>query len=173
MRCKTPWRCFGGCECQNDVNGLSRKLWVTLIVGVIAAVVEMVFVLPIQATLGATPVKVFQSIASGALGKAAFAGGLATAGLGVGIHVLVSVVAAGLFVFAADQWGALIRRPFTSGIFYGAIVYVVMNFVVIPLSAIGFSFPKSADLFALSFSVHLFAFGLPIALVARRMLRHP
>jgi len=58
----------------------------------------MVFVLPIQEFLGASPVVVFQSIASGALGEAAFHEGLAAAGLGLGVHLFISLVAAGVCV---------------------------------------------------------------------------
>jgi len=50
-------------------------------------------------------------------------------------------------------------------------VYLVMTFVVLPLSAIGFRLPKSLPLWTLSFSIHLFAFAVPIALVTRRLLR--
>jgi len=60
-----------------------------------------------------------------------------------------------------------------SGVLYGAPCYVVMTFVVIPLSRFGFSMPKTLFLFSLSFGVHLFAFGLPIALVARALLGRP
>jgi hypothetical protein len=153
-----------------ELSGSNRVLLTALAAGLAAAVVEMVFVLPIQAMLGASPVVVFQSIASGALGKAAFSGGLASAALGVGVHLLVSLVAAAVYVFTADRWPALLRRPFSGGILFGLAVYVVMNFGVVPLSRIGFHLPKSPELLALSLSIHLFAFGLPIGLVARAML---
>jgi uncharacterized membrane protein YagU involved in acid resistance len=153
--------------------GVGRKLWVSLAAGIVAAVVEMAVVLPIQAKLGATPAQVFQSIAAGAVGKAAFAGGAQTVALGVLVHTLVSLVAAALFVFETDRLPVLLRRPVLSGILYGAPCYVVMTFVVIPLSKIGFSMPKTLFLFSLSFGVHLFAFGLPIALAARAMLGKP
>jgi len=153
-----------------EVSGPNRVLRAALAAGFVAAVVEMLFVLPIQAMLGASPMVVFQSIASGALGKAALSGGLATAALGAGVHLLISLVAGGVYVVAADRWPWLLRRPFSGGILFGLAVYVVMNFGVIPLSRIGFSLPKSPELLALSLSIHLFAFGLPIGLVARAML---
>lgn len=143
----------------------------SLLAGLVAAAVEMAFVLPIQAMLGASPTIVFQSIASGALGRAAFAEGLGSAGLGLLVHILISVVAATLFVFAAIRWPVLIRRPGLSGPAFGIIVYLVMNFVVIPISAIGFHLPKSAFLGFVSFAIHLVAFGLPISLVTAAMLR--
>jgi hypothetical protein len=54
---------------------------------------------------------------------------------------------------------------------YGVVVYLVMTFVVLPLSAIGLRLPKSLPLWTLSFSIHLFAFAVPIALITRRLLR--
>ena len=57
-----------------------RMLTVALAAGLVVATVEMVFVLPIQAFgLRHSPEVVFQSIVAGALGRAAFSGGLALA----------------------------------------------------------------------------------------------
>ncbi len=146
-------------------------LRVAILAGLAAAIVEMAFVLPIQQYLGASPLVVFQSIAAGALGKSAFSEGLPAAALGVAVHLLISLVSAGAFVGAALRWPLLLRRPWLSGMLYGVAVYLVMTFVVLPLSAIGFRLPKSLPLWTLSFSIHLFAFAVPIALVARRLLR--
>jgi hypothetical protein len=154
-------------------NGLARKLSVTLAAGVAAAVVEMMVVLPIQMKLGASPGVVFQSIAAGALGRSAYAGGAATVALGIFFHTLISLVAAGLYVFATDRLPVLLRRPVSMGLLYGVACYLVMTFGVIPLSRLGFALPKTLWLFSLSFGTHLFAFGLPIALVARLLLSAP
>ncbi|HZZ66623.1 MAG TPA: hypothetical protein VFE18_00475 [Phenylobacterium sp.] len=154
-------------------NDLARKLWVTLAAGVAAAVVEMMVVLPIQMKLGASPGVVFKSIAAGALGRNAFAGGAATVGLGVFFHTLISLVAAGLYVFATDRLPVLLRRPVSMGLLYGVACYVVMTFGVIPLSRLTFALPKTLLLFSLSFGTHLVAFGLPIAVVARLLLSAP
>ncbi len=67
-----------------------------LIAGLAASVIEMVFVLPIQALLGHSPMLVFQSIASGVSGTAAYRGGMASALAGVGWHVLISLISAGM-----------------------------------------------------------------------------
>ncbi|HEY3950753.1 hypothetical protein [Phenylobacterium sp.] len=153
------------------MTDIPRKLWISLVVGLIAAVVEMAVVLPIQAKLGASWERVFQSIAAGAVGgKTALAGGLPMALLGVFFHTLISVVAAGLYVFASDRLPVLLRRPVTMGLLYGVACYVVMTFGVIPLSKLHFALPKTPLLFSLSFGTHLVAFGLPIALAARWLL---
>jgi hypothetical protein len=159
---------------RERTDDVGRKLVAALAAGVAAAVVEMAVVLPIQAMLGVSPELLFQSIAAGAVGKrAAFSGGLPMAALGAGFHLLISLVAAGFYAFAAGRWPILLRRPVVMGILYGVPCYLVMSFVVIPLSTLGFSFPKSPGLFALSFGTHLLAFGLPIGLVVRAVLDAP
>ncbi len=142
----------------------------SLLAGLAAATSEMIFVLPIQAALGTSKILIFQSIARGVLGRAAFSDGFASAALGLFVHVLVSVVTAAIYLYAAVRRPALIRRPFLSGMAVGIVAYLVMNFVVIPLSAIGFHLPKSVFLGLVSFAIHLFAFGLPIALASKVLL---
>ena len=150
-----------------------RVAYVSVAAGMLAALVEMGFALPIQYRLGASPIVVFQSIASGALGRAAFSQGGSAVLLGVGVHLLISLVSAALFTVAALRWDLLRRRPVANGVLYGVVVYVMMTFVVIPLSAIGFRWPKSLPLLLTSLSVHMFAFGVPIAVVCARLLKGP
>jgi len=56
------------------------------------------------------------------------------------------------------------------GMVYGVLVYLIMTFVVVPLSAIGFRPPRSLILMLTSLAVHVFAFGLPISLVVSTLL---
>lgn len=52
---------------------------------------------------------VWQYIASGALGMAAFEGGIATALLGVLFHLIISLIIAGVFIVGADRSPILCR----------------------------------------------------------------
>ncbi len=143
---------------------------VSLLAGLSAAVIEMIFVLPIRYWLvGATPAVVFQFIASGALGKRAFEEGTYSVLLGVGVHTLISIVSAAVFTIAALRWDWLRRHVVLSGSACGIVAFLVMSFIVLPLSAIGLSLPRSPALFALSLSIHMFAFGVPIAVVCARL----
>jgi hypothetical protein len=143
---------------------------ISLVAGLSAAVIEMVFVLPIRYWLGATPAAVFQSIASGALGRRAFEAGTYSVLLGIGAHTLISLVSAALFTIAALRWNWLRRHAVLSGSAYGILAFLVMSFIVLPLSAIGLSLPRSPALFATSLSIHMFAFGVPIAVVSARLI---
>ena len=139
----------------------------SLVAGLAAAIVELLVVLPVQGAMGAPPLLVFQSIASGWLGEAAYAGGLASALFGAALHLFISLVAAGIFVYASRVWPILVVRYLSAGLVYGALVYAVMNYVVVPLSAATFRPAAALPLIATSFAVHVFFFGLPIALVTR------
>src|SRR5262245_56537675 len=70
---------------------------------------------------------VWQYIASAILGNAAFEGGIATALLGVFIHLIISLVIAGVFILSADRIPLLRRHPIASSLLYGFGVFVVMN----------------------------------------------
>jgi len=138
-----------------------------LIAGVVAAVVEMLVVVPVQSLLGVPPLILFQSIASGWEGNAAYSGGLASALFGAALHLVISVVAAGIYVYASRIWPILVQRYVFAGLVYGALVYAVMTYVVLPLSAATFKPTTETPLMATSFAVHLFCFALPISMINR------
>jgi hypothetical protein len=70
----------------------------------------------------------------------------------------------------ARRWSLLRLRPLLVGAGYGLLLYGIMNFVVVPLSAAG---PGSKDplWITLSVAVHALLIGVPIALFARRALQ--
>ena len=123
---------------------------------------------------GVSPIRIFQSIASGLLGQPAFDHGPATALLGVALHFFIAFGIVTTYFIASRPLPALARRPLLFGPLYGLAVYVVMNFVVIPLSAVA---PRSGlppgPVLANGLLIHLLGVGLPTALCARWALRPP
>jgi hypothetical protein len=114
-----------------------------------------------------SPLVILQSIASGVLGKSAFRSGLPSAVLGLFLQEAMSVLIALIFAAAAQRLTLLKRRWFASGLAYGVVIYLVMNFIVVPLSAAPFrvtlKLPKSIeDLSA------MLLFGLIIAYLGRQ-----
>lgn len=73
---------------------------------------------------------VWQYIASGVLGNAAFEGGIATALLGVFFHLIISFVIAGVFILGADRIPLLRRYAIVGSLLYGFGVFIVMNLIV-------------------------------------------
>ncbi|HEX3701769.1 MAG TPA: hypothetical protein VHU82_00465 [Vicinamibacterales bacterium] len=136
----------------------------TLAVGTVDAIDAVV----LFGARGATPVRIFQSIASGLLGRAAFRGGLPVAGLGVAIHYFVAFGIVTTY-FVVSRRAALLRRHWAvCGMLYGIVAYGVMNLVVIPLSAIGPA-PFVLPLVVNGIAIHMFGIGIPSAWFASRV----
>jgi uncharacterized membrane protein YagU involved in acid resistance len=108
-------------------------------------------------------------IAACLVGVSALHGGLAMATLGLAIHYTITLVWSALFLFAATRISFLTRHAVVSGLVYGGLIYVVMNFVVLPLTRLP---PRSHHhpwpvLLNGVLALMLFM-GLPIALISRR-----
>ena len=115
-----------------------------------------------------SPVRIYQSVAAGLLGRDSFQGGLATAALGMCLHFFIATTAAAAYVAASTRLKLLLSQPVPCGLAFGIAVYFFMNLVVVPLSrarAGGFSWRLMVG--------HALLVGLPIALVARRRLGAP
>ena len=139
-------------------------LWGGAIAGVLDAADGVV---AFGLVLGMNPLQVLQYIASGLLGTAAFAGGLAAAALGGLIHFVIAFVAAGVYVGASRRVSALAEHPLALGAAYGVAVYLFMNDFVLPLSAVPPA-AFSAVLFLNGIVGHAIFVGIPIAWAARR-----
>ena len=123
---------------------------------------------------GSTPVSIGHSIAAGLLGSAASrAGGVPTALLGVALHYFIAFSIVTVFVLASRFIPVLVKKPVVFGILYGIAVYFFMNWVVIPLSAIGGT-PRLIfnPVFFNGILIHMFGVGLPSALFASRVSRN-
>lgn len=87
---------------------------------------------------GLSPMVILHAIASGLLGAAAFREGWSAALAGLLLQWLMSLLIAALFVAAATRLAWLERRWIPAGVAYGVVIYLVMNLVVVPLSAAPF-----------------------------------
>lgn len=119
-----------------------------------------------------TPIRVGQFIASGAIGQSAFSGGTKTALLGVAFHFLIASVATVVFYLASGKLRFLIEWPISMGLLYGVLVYLFMNFVVLPRSAITQRGAPTLSSRVTSALIIMFFVGLPIALIVRRYSKY-
>jgi uncharacterized membrane protein YagU involved in acid resistance len=85
---------------------------------------------------GRNPALIAQSIAAGLLGKAAFAGGARTVILGTVLQEAMGILIAAIYAVLLRSAPALRRRWIASGLAYGIIIFFVMNYIVVPLSAL-------------------------------------
>jgi hypothetical protein len=158
-------RSAGDAFIQGHPRALDTILYGGLVVGILDGLFALVFYWLI---LGVQPVRIFQSIAAGLLGRASYEGGTQTFLLGLLLHFVVATCIAAVYYAASLKLPVLIRHPVASGVVYGMLAYLVMNYVVIPLSAIGSRPSPPPGVFLPALAAHAFLVGLPVALLARR-----
>ena len=147
----------------------SRRSILTAIAlgGIVAATLDIGAAMLIS---GASLPQILQFIASGLIGKAAFSGDSATVALGAALQELMGLIIAAFFVLASLALPWLRRRWLAAGLAYGVAIYVVMNYVVMPLSAVG-RFPKFSPEGLIKNGLAMLAFGLIVAWFAQRHVR--
>ena len=163
--------------------------------GLIAATLDIIYAFAVYGPLsyGLSPEQVLQSVAAGWLGRdMARAGGWQTAAFGAATHIVIALTMAATYVFAARRVGTLTAKPIVAGIGYGLVLYVVMNYMIVPLSAahksqhFPFSLTEALERLGLAFKTlrpddpmilfgtiftHTIFVGVPIAWAAKRFLR--
>jgi uncharacterized membrane protein YagU involved in acid resistance len=137
--------------------------------GVIAATIDIGAASLIT---GRSPAFIMQAIAGGLLGKASFGGGIATMILGAVLQELMGILIAAIYVVFSKTVPGLLRRWIPSGLIYGIIIFFVMNYVVLPLSALK-SAPHFTPLKFVENMAAMLLFGLIVAFFGRRLVTEP
>lgn len=137
-----------------------------LIVGVVHAIIHHWIVSSLIEGYPLT--SVYQYLASAAVGNAAFEGGTSTALLGLFFHLLVSFVVAAVFILSAQRIPLLRRFAIPSALVYGIGVLLVMNGIVLPLSAVPPLPPPTTPKLIELVLEHSLVIGLPLGVLVRR-----
>lgn len=115
------------------MNARSRGFVVAALAGgIIAGTIDIAAACLIN---GRSVPSILHSIAGGLLGEQSFAGGMRTAILGALLQEAMGIVIATVFVSATRVLPALQSYWIRAGLVYGVIIFFVMNYVVVPLSA--------------------------------------
>ncbi len=142
-----------------------------LLAGFLAGTLDILYAF--ARLFGRSPEWVLQSVASGLQGAAAFAGGAASAALGLVAHYTIATGAAAVYFLASRRIGLLTSHAVIAGAIFGALVYLFMNFVVIPLSAFPYALSYPPLTVLEGFASHAVFVGIPIALSIRAAGRSP
>lgn len=148
--------------------GAPRPFYAIFVGGLIVGTIDLLYAIVVYSPH--KPILVPQTIASGLLGVKAYGGGNGTAALGVFLHFVIALGAATVYYAASRKLGFLVTRATLYGLLYGALVYLFMHYVVLPLSLA----PKGHSswfLQACEFVEHWFCVGLPIAYSVRHYSR--
>ncbi|MEO8031604.1 MAG: hypothetical protein ABJC74_10295 [Gemmatimonadota bacterium] len=142
---------------------LKSAALVALLDGILAT---MIYVVVLQVI---TVTQLFQSIAKAVLGQAAYDGGLGTEAVGLVMHFSVALTWSIIYWLLWQRWAGLRRfrdrwGPIVVGLFYGPLVWVIMDLVVMPFTH-NKPTPVSAGMFWVMLAGHVVSVGIPIAVV--------
>ena len=135
----------------------------TLLVGILDISDAFIF----YGIRGVAPTRILQGIASGVLGRTAFGMGSRSALLGLFFHFFIAFSATTAFLLASRKL-PLASHPFLYGSLFGIALYIVMNYVVLPLSKIGMRPTPPFIPLVNGVAALIFCIGIPLALIARR-----
>jgi uncharacterized membrane protein YagU involved in acid resistance len=150
---------------------LRRVLLAALIGGIVAGALDILYAFAFYGLRSVPPGRILQSVASGLLGRASYAGGLWTMGLGAVCHFAIAIVMAGTYAVMSLRFPVLREQAVVCGAAYGAMLFFIMNYVVVPLSLAIPKGPPPSPAYELGLAVHIALVGIPIALAARWALR--
>lgn len=161
-------------DAEDTVRARPRAFDTIVFGGLLIGIFDLTFAFTFYGLiLGVPPLRIFQSVAAGVLGRpAAVAGGVKTFLIGILLHFIVATCIATVYYLATLIFPALIQYAVVSGLIYGVVAYFGMKYIVLPLSAIGQrgTLPRATILIT-EIIGHAVLVGLPVALMARRSAR--
>jgi len=109
-----------------------------------------------------------RAIAAGLLGRQAIHGSAAVYVPGIALQFFIAVTAAAIYYAASRRLYFLTEHFVVCGMFYGIAVFLVMNLIVLPLSALHAMGPFQLGALIQGLVVHMLIIGLPISFSVRR-----
>lgn len=151
---------------HSSISGVQRPALATVFIGLTVGLLDGAgAVISSFARSGVTPDKVFRYVASALIGReAAYSGGGGIIALGVFLHFVVAYIWGTIFFTAYPRLAFLRHNKWLTGCAYGLFVWVMMNFIVSPLTLapkLKFSWEGAM----VGWGIHMLCVGLPIVLI--------
>lgn len=110
-----------------------------------------------------------RGVAAGLLGPGARQGGAGIWLLGLFLHFFIAMTIAAVYCLSSRRLTFLREHYFVCGLFYGMAVWLVMNLIVLPLSALHAMGPYRFHDMIQGILVHMFLIALPIAFLNAKL----
>jgi hypothetical protein len=138
--------------------------------GLSSGLIDLVYASAQRAFKGGSVLQPWKGVASGLLGSAARDGGAGIALLGIALHFVLTFGAAAILCLIVWWLPWFAKRPLITGVLFGFGFLLVMNYVILPLSAIGHPI-YVGQAFLTAILGHVIMIGLPIAWFVTRGIR--
>lgn len=141
-----------------------------LVAGLVCGLLLDLFLLAVQwpAHGAAGIVPFFQHVAATVIPKDAASATPSTAWLGLALHFAVSIMWAYGYVYLSQRQSQLISNPLVSGIWFGVLIWFVMQVVLVLAGA--FERPTFLS-FEIGMISHTIFFAIPLAFIVSRFAR--
>lgn len=150
---------------------VERRTWhLVLLGGALAGLADFIYPSVKELMAGGPWTRPWIGVASGLLGATAREGGAAMVALGVALHVVICIAAAFVLYGVVRALTFLPRHWLPLAVLHGVAVLLTMNYVILPLSAIGRSIYPLEQLHVQAFW-HIVLVGLPTGFFVARALR--
>lgn len=147
---------------QHKKNLFNIISWTALLVGTLDM---MSVVIKFYIENGTDPIPLLKYIASGIFGKDAFAGGKLMITWGIVFHYMIAFFFTLVFFLAYPIVIKWLKNKIITGIVYGAVTWIIMNRIVVPLSNVP-SPPFDLAQAIIAAVILICMIGIPVALVA-------
>ncbi len=155
------------------LHQIAHSALTVALAGVAAGAIDLAFNTVKSLNAGTSVLRPWKGVAAALLGKdAVIQGGDKMAVIGVGLHFLITIGAAAIFVLVAKRQRWLVRHPFFSGLAFGALFFLILNYVILPLSVIGHPLYVGAASIAIALPSHIIMIGLPISMIVAWRMKH-
>lgn len=119
---------------------------------------------------GGSWMRPWKGVAGGLLGQAGRDGGPGMVALGTGLHFFICFVAAAILYFVVSRLKWLPRNWLLLAVIHGIAVLLTMNYIILPLSAIGRGIYALNQLHIHAF-FHILLVGVPTGFFVSRALK--
>jgi hypothetical protein len=119
---------------------------------------------------GGSWMRPWKGVAGGLVGQAGRDGGLGMVALGTGLHFFICFVAAAILYFVVSRLKWLPRNWLLLAVIHGIAVLLTMNYIILPLSAIGRGIYALNQLHIHAF-FHILLVGVPTGFFVSRALK--
>lgn len=141
-----------------------------LLGGFIAGLDDFIYPTVKTVMAGGSWTQPWKGVAGGLLGQTAREGGMEMVALGAGLHWFINIAAAFIFYWVISRLKFVPRQWFLLACLHGIAVLLTMNYVILPLSAIGRGIYPLDQMHIHAFW-HIVLVGLPVGFFVARALR--
>ncbi|WP_295797145.1 hypothetical protein [Mucilaginibacter sp.] len=112
------------------------------------------------------PAVIFDYIASGAFGKAAYTGGAPMLLWGILFHYIIAYAFTIVFYLGYPTAYKISQNKYVTGLIYGMVTWIIMNLFVVPLSKIDFKPFLHVWPVVIGIGILILCVGMPVAIIA-------